>query len=78
MENETKLSNQQQETLDRLLTDAGQSGTDVRAFVNAHLTRSQAAAVAALLKNETLVKAMLSSPQAKAVLDAMQKKEDTP
>ena len=72
MENEAKLSKEQQQMLRELL-QKGNGDADVSAFVNAHLTPSQAKAVSALLKNEALVKTLLASPQAKAVLDAVQK-----
>ena len=73
MENETKLSNQQLEALMRLLRKEGAAETDMDAFLKTHLTKPQAAAFSALLKNEALMKAMLSSPQAKAMLDELKK-----
>lgn len=70
MENETKLSPQQLQSLLTLLqSKKSEEGVDVNAFVNAHLTAEQAAAVQRLLQNPTLVKALLNSPQAKKLAE---------
>ena len=70
MDNETKLSPQQlQSLLAMLQSKESEEGVDVNAFVNAHLTAGQAAAVRRLLQNPTLVKALLHSPQAKKMME---------
>ena len=70
MDNEPKLSPQQlQSLLAMLQSKESEEGVDVNAFVNAHLTAGQAAAVRRLLQNPTLVKALLNSPQAKKLAE---------
>ena len=77
MENETKLSNEQLQALSRLLSTGKTETPDMDAFLKTHLTKPQATAFSALLKNETLVKALLSSPKAKAILDELMKNGET-
>lgn len=70
MDNETKLSPQQlQSLLAALRSEKSGESVDINAFVNAHLTAEQAAAVQRLLQNPTLVKALLHSPQAKKMME---------
>ena len=76
MDQETKLSQSQTDALNNLLKKDANAPVDVDAFVKAHLTKQQAAAFEKLLKNETLVKAMLATPQAKSMLEKLAGKAD--
>jgi hypothetical protein len=70
MDNETKLSPQQiQSLLAALQSEKSGETVDVNAFVGAHLTAEQADAVRRLLQNPTLVKALLNSSKAKKLME---------
>ena len=70
MDHETKLSPQQiGDLLAALQGENAQESVNVDAFVKAHLTAKQAAAVQKLLENPALVKALLQSPQAKKLAE---------
>ncbi len=79
MDNETKLSPRQIPSLLAALQSKKSDETvDVNAFVGAHLTAEQAAAVRRLLGNPALVKALLNSSGAKKLMEQFGKTPSEP
>ncbi len=76
MDNETKLSPQQlQSLLAALKSEQSEEGVDINAFVGAHLTAEQATAVRRLLQNPALVRSLLHSSQAKKLMEQFGKSQ---
>ncbi len=68
MDNETKLSSQQ---LDEMLSSLKKTDEQVNVndFINEHLNEKQADALKNVMKNPELIKSILSSPQAKKIIE---------
>ena len=74
MDNETKLSSEQiSELLSSLKNGKKDEQVNVSEFVNEHLTNEQAAAFQNVLKNPAMIKSILSSPQAKKLMEKFNK-----
>ena len=74
MDNETKLSSEQiSQLLSSLRNGKKDEQVNVDEFVNEHLSNEQAAAFKNVLKNPDMIKAMLSSPQAKKLMEKFSK-----
>lgn len=70
MDNETKLSNEQiSELFSFLKSDKKDERESVDSFVKEHLSNEQAAALQNALKNPAMIKMLLSSPQAKKLIE---------
>lgn len=70
MDNETKLSSQQlNEMISSLKNTNSTDKVDVNDFVNKHLNEKQADALQNVMKNPELIKSILSSPQAKRIIE---------
>lgn len=72
MDNETKLSKEQ---LDALLSDLGRAKetdrVNVDEFAGKHLNEKQIQALKKAMKNPDLIRSILSSPQAKKLLEKL-------
>lgn len=72
MDNETKLSKEQ---LEKLISDFKKSGSDdkvnVDEFAKKHLNERQAEALKRAMANPALLKSVLSSPQAKKIIEKL-------
>lgn len=75
MDNETKLSASGKDALQELLQHGGDAPDTVDDFVNTHLSSQQKDAFRQLLKDPARMKAMLASPQAKALFEKLRRKE---
>ena len=74
MDNETKLSSEQISwLLSSLKKGKKDEQVNVDEFVNEHLTNEQAAAFRNVLKNPDMIKSILSSPQAKKLMEKFNK-----